>query len=123
MHSIPQGMGNLLSPSEFQGEGWIQARLFFLGSYPGAVASPDRSHRVRGELYQLLDPMPTLARLDRYEGCGPSGSTGCEYERVRMPVALFATEKVIESWVYLYCLETAGLPCIEAGDYRRYLLR
>ena len=25
--------------------------------------------------------------------------------------------------VYLYCLETAGLPCIEAGDYRRYLLR
>lgn len=123
MRKIPRGMGHLLAPSEFLGDGWIQARLFSLGHYPGAVLSNNPSERVLGELHRLLDPEPTLARMDEYEGCEDRRPESSEYRRVRLSVTLLSKEgQVHEAWVYIYNHDTQGLRPIPNGDYLSYAI-
>jgi gamma-glutamylcyclotransferase (GGCT)/AIG2-like uncharacterized protein YtfP len=82
------------------GPGHIQARLYDLGDYPGAVASTRRGDRVTGRLYRLLAPLTTLARLDHYEGYDPSAEPASEF--VRRPVAAARAGGPVLAWVYYY---------------------
>jgi gamma-glutamylcyclotransferase (GGCT)/AIG2-like uncharacterized protein YtfP len=56
----------LRASADFEREAAIRGRLQALGPYSAFV--PDGDEEVRGELYRLREPEPTLAALDDYEG-------------------------------------------------------
>lgn len=64
------------------GTGFINAWLYDLGRYPGAVFDPSSSDHVFGEIYEVLNAKMLLRSLDRYEGA--------EYQRV--PVDVYTDE-------------------------------
>ena len=91
----------LLSQSRYLGPGRISARLYNLGSYPGAVSSDKARDSVHGDVVKLLRPASTLAWLDKYEGCGASAPEPQAYQRVIAPVVL-STGESLNAWIYFY---------------------
>ena len=91
----------LESQSFYLGPGRISARLYKLGSYPGAVPSDKARDSVQGDVVKLLRPASTLAWLDKYEGCGAGAPEPQAYQRVIAPVVLSAGES-LNAWVYFY---------------------
>jgi gamma-glutamylcyclotransferase (GGCT)/AIG2-like uncharacterized protein YtfP len=89
--------------SLYLGPGRISAKLYNVGSYPGAIRSGDGAGWVHGDAVKLLRPAATLAWLDAYEGCGAGAPEPWPYERVVAPVVLFRGE-VRNAWVYFYML-------------------
>ena len=100
------------------GPGSISARLYKIGSYPGAVASNKSQDSVHGDVVKLLRPAATLAWLDRYEGCGDTAPELGVYERVMAPVSL-ATGGVRDGWVYFYRLPVHRARWIPHGRFLR----
>lgn len=91
----------LESQSLYLGSGRIAARLYNLGSYPGAVPSDKTRDSVHGDMVKLLRPASTLAWLDKYEGCCADTAEPQAYERVIAPVVL-RTGETRDAWVYFY---------------------
>lgn len=91
----------LESQSLYLGAGCIAARLYNLGSYPGAVPSDKTRDSVHGDMVKLLRPASTLAWLDKYEGCCADTAEPQAYERVIAPVVL-RTGETRDAWVYFY---------------------
>jgi gamma-glutamylcyclotransferase (GGCT)/AIG2-like uncharacterized protein YtfP len=89
------------SQSLYLGSGRISARLYNLGSYPGAVPSDKIRDSVHGDMVKLLRPASTLAWLDKYEGCCADTAEPQAYERVIAPVVL-RTGETRDAWVYFY---------------------
>lgn len=87
--------------SLYLGPGRISARLYNLGSYPGAVPSDNARDSVHGDVVKLLRPAATLAWLDEYEGCGADAPEPHAYQRVIAPVVL-STGESLNVWVYFY---------------------
>jgi gamma-glutamylcyclotransferase (GGCT)/AIG2-like uncharacterized protein YtfP len=99
------------------GHGWIDAALFDLGAYPGAIPSP--TSRVRGELHRMHDPAATLRALDEYEGYHPADD-GCLFVRRAVSVTL-DDHSVEQAWVYFFNAPLGAAARIESGDYLKYL--
>jgi len=93
--------------AEYAGRGHVEARLFDLGAYPGAVRDPHGI--VSGEVYRIAEPALWTA-LDSAEGP--------QYHReeaaVRMPDGGAAV-----AFVYWYRGPLRGVP-IPGGDYRAH---
>ena len=100
----------------FVGDGRFAGRLFDVGTYPAALADPERNSTVRGEVYQILRPSTLMPALDRLEGCGPSDPEPHLYRRETMEVELDRGRR-LNAWVYLYNRSTEGLRPISHGDY------
>jgi gamma-glutamylcyclotransferase (GGCT)/AIG2-like uncharacterized protein YtfP len=103
--------------SLYLGPGRVSARLYRLGSYPGAVPSDKASDSVHGEVVKLLRPVWTLAWLDEYEGCGAGAAEPQAYERVIAPVVLSDGEKR-DAWVYFYRMPVRRARRIPHGRFR-----
>src|SRR4029078_3551202 len=102
MSSAGHPMGERLRrEARLIGKATIQARLYRISWYPGAVASGDPSERVHGEVYALDDPTRALAWLHAYEGIRRENREENEYERAERPARLAQGEEVV-AWVYLY---------------------
>ena len=115
--SAAHPMHGLLQPAEFVGHGEFRGRLYDLGAYPGAVASDDPTDIVQGEIYRLADPLATLARLDRYEGCAETTAAAkAEYVRSVTSIRLSAGG-CVRAYIYLYQRSCAGLTRITSGDF------
>jgi gamma-glutamylcyclotransferase (GGCT)/AIG2-like uncharacterized protein YtfP len=99
------------------GAGSIQARLYRISWYPGAVEGGEPGQRVHGELYALDDPARSLAWLDAYEGLAPGRLESEKYARVERPV-LLASGAQMGAWVYLYKGDVQGLPAVAGGLWR-----
>lgn len=93
----------LRSQSVLIGPATIQAKLFHLGSYPGAVLSRWPADIVHGNLVRLTAPERSLAWLDKYEGCSDAQPRPHAYNRVIMTVRLISGEQRC-AWGYLYNL-------------------
>jgi gamma-glutamylcyclotransferase (GGCT)/AIG2-like uncharacterized protein YtfP len=104
------------SQSLYLGPGRIAARLYNLGSYPGAVPSDKARDSVHGDVVKLLRPAATLAWLDKYEGCGAEAPEPQAYERVTAPVVLRAGES-LNAWVYFYKMPVHRARHISHGCY------
>lgn len=66
---------------------------------------------VKGEVYELTDPVTVLAHLDAYEGI--EGHSDDEYVRRCLPVE---TPKGPKScWAYVFNLSPDGLSRVESG--------
>ncbi|MAD74304.1 MAG: gamma-glutamylcyclotransferase [Rheinheimera sp.] len=98
------------------GQGRLQAKLYLVDYYPGAVASNNPQWQVTGEVYQLKQPALLLAELDQYEECGPGFASPTEYLRLKQPIMLNSGE-IITAWVYIYNQSTDGLQQILSGDF------
>jgi gamma-glutamylcyclotransferase (GGCT)/AIG2-like uncharacterized protein YtfP len=99
------------------GHGWIDAALFDLGAYPGAI--PSSVSRVRGELHRMHDPATTLRALDEFEGYHPE-EDGSLFVRRSVSVTL-DDHRVDQAWVYFFNAPLGAAPRIEPGDYLKYL--
>ncbi len=97
----------------------IQARLYDLGAYPGAVASKSRRDRVYGLLITLDDPR-LLQRIDRYEDYFHHDLEGSEFMRVRVRAQRRGSRRPIRCWVYLYNGDVSDKPRIPGGDYLKF---
>jgi gamma-glutamylcyclotransferase (GGCT)/AIG2-like uncharacterized protein YtfP len=102
----------------FRGHGTIAAALFDLGIYPAAV--PDEDGRVRGEIYQMLQPAVVLRALDEIEGYRPGEPETSLYTRTLTPVTTDEGERV-NAWAYFYNAPLGRAERIESGDYLEYL--
>ncbi len=108
-------MARLLQPATFVGEASVAGRLYELGRYPGMIAPRAPGDWVRGEVYTLLKPKLTLARLDEYEDCRPHAGSA-EFVRKRLPVRL-DNGRPVRAWVYRYNGTLARATLIPSGDY------
>jgi gamma-glutamylcyclotransferase (GGCT)/AIG2-like uncharacterized protein YtfP len=72
----------LAKHARFVGNATVSGRLFDLGEYPGMI-SPDETHEVLGEIYEIDKDHWTdvVARLDKYEGCSSEDPPPHEYRR------------------------------------------
>jgi gamma-glutamylcyclotransferase (GGCT)/AIG2-like uncharacterized protein YtfP len=102
----------------FQGRGFIEAALFDLGIYPAAVPAVDS--RVRGEVYELTEPMMALRSLDELEGYRPGEPESSLYTRRRTQVTM-DDGTLVEAWAYFYNAPLGRAERIESGDYLEHL--
>jgi gamma-glutamylcyclotransferase (GGCT)/AIG2-like uncharacterized protein YtfP len=117
MSSAGHPMGERLRrEARLIGKATIQARLYRISWYPGAVASGDPDEHVHGEVYALENPDRGLAWLDAYEGIRPGNRDENEYERAERPARLARGEE-IAAWVYLYRKDAAGLSAVPGGRW------
>lgn len=109
--------GDLLARfGEYLGEGVIQARLFEVAGYPGAVVADNPSALVTGEVYRLRQPRIAWPNIDQYEGCAANSPRPHEFVRERYPVRL-SDGRQITAWVYFYQRDVSGLRQIYSGDF------
>jgi gamma-glutamylcyclotransferase (GGCT)/AIG2-like uncharacterized protein YtfP len=101
---------------EYVTDATLQAKLFEVAGYPGAVESGNSDDRVHGELYRIVDKDLLLAQLDEYEACSDRFPQPHEYVRKKLPVTVAANEK-IEAWVYVFNHAVTGLRQIMSGNY------
>jgi gamma-glutamylcyclotransferase (GGCT)/AIG2-like uncharacterized protein YtfP len=100
------------------GQGKVNADLYDLGRYPGAVRRREATE-VIGDVFELTSPENVLRTLDRYEGIGP-GKAATEFVRRRSRVKL-RSGQTVTAWVYWYNLEPAGKIRIKHKNYLNYL--
>jgi gamma-glutamylcyclotransferase (GGCT)/AIG2-like uncharacterized protein YtfP len=108
----------LSGQSRYLGPGCISAKLYNLGSYPGAVPSDKPQDSVHGDVVELLRPASTLAWLDTYEGCGAGAPEPRAYERVIAPV-IFDTGERRDAWVYFYKMPVGDARRLPHGRFLR----
>jgi gamma-glutamylcyclotransferase (GGCT)/AIG2-like uncharacterized protein YtfP len=114
---VRNSMFHLLArEARFIGRARVQGFLLDLGEYPGFVPSAAPGEWVHGEVYALDFPDQTIARLDEYEGCGPSDPPPHEFERVVTEIVLGAGQAET-AWVYVYRGVTGDKRRIPSGDY------
>jgi len=102
----------------YRGCGVIEAALFDLGIYPAAVPAVDS--RVRGEVYELTDPMMALRTLDELEGYRPGEPESSLYTRRRALVTM-DDGTLVDAWAYFYNAPLGRAERIESGDYLVHL--
>ena len=111
-------MGKVNHLLHYVGRGKVNADLYDLGRYPGAIRS-SKGPEVIGDVFELSEPERVLRTLDRYEGIG-AGQTASEFIRRRSKVKL-RSGKTITAWVYWYNFDPGGKIRIKHKDYLNYL--
>jgi gamma-glutamylcyclotransferase (GGCT)/AIG2-like uncharacterized protein YtfP len=113
------GRLNIDQHLSLRGRGSIPAALFDLGIYPAAVPTPDS--RVRGEVYELREPVVgALRALDELEGYRPTDPETSLYTRMRTPVTM-EDGTTLEAWAYFYNAPLGRAERIQSGDYLEHL--
>lgn len=123
--SLMKGSGHPLSEElasifEYLSTGYIQAKLYYLEGYPGAVRSEDTADRVYGQVYRKPGNSDTLMnRINRYEGYDPEAPGKSLF--VPETVEVHTPERTITAGCYLYRGSLRGYARIPGGDYLSYL--
>ena len=104
----------------FETEGYFKGKLYDIGSYVGAVISPDTQSKVYGELYKISNTEKVFRILDAFEGCSEQFAKPKEYVRKKIPV-IINDGNPISSWAYLYNRDISKLRLIPSGDYLEHL--
>lgn len=83
------------------GPGTVQARVYDLGPYPGAIPNASPTDRVSGHVLQLRGGPATLRILDRYEQYDPRQPTRSVFVRACTHVTLH-NGRHVNAWIYWY---------------------
>ncbi|HEV2134966.1 MAG TPA: gamma-glutamylcyclotransferase family protein [Terracidiphilus sp.] len=89
------------------GAGWIRARLYDFGRYPGAILDEDESAEIEGVVFELPDDADFLRQLDVYEEFSPGAPEDSLFVRELHPVRLDSGGTLM-CWIYLYNRDPAG---------------
>jgi gamma-glutamylcyclotransferase (GGCT)/AIG2-like uncharacterized protein YtfP len=108
-----------LKEAEFIGHGFVFAKLYDFGDYPGMVLDMSQEHKVFGHIYRLKSPEKTLPLLDEYEDINPSFPEDNEY--IRTVIKVMSEGREINAYAYLYVKDVLPLQKIPSGDYLSYL--
>lgn len=92
-----------------------RGRLYRVSHYPGMLISRKPNEWVLGELYRMQSARALLARLDRYEECGPGFPPPTEYLRRR--VRVWSRQGCVMAWTYLYNHAVCESTRIPSGDF------
>lgn len=96
---------------EYIGQAKVQANLYDLGKYPGAVQE-DNNNEVVGDVFLIDNPDRTFKILDRYEGE--------KFTRNKNRIRL-RSGKLIDAWIYWYNQKPHKKQKIKYKDYLNYL--
>jgi gamma-glutamylcyclotransferase (GGCT)/AIG2-like uncharacterized protein YtfP len=99
----------------FECNGKIEAELYELGAYPGAIEK--RGAYVYGEVYEV-DSEETLQKLDAYEGYYPENPKRSLFTRQKTEVTMEDGTKILAT-VYFYNKNVNGLKALESGKWNR----
>jgi len=113
-----EGRARLDVMLNMEGRGSIDAALFDLGIYPGAIPAGDS--KVWGEVHRMLDPVAVLTTLDEIEGVRPGQPDASLYRREETLVTLGDGQRV-SAWAYFYNAPLGRAQRIESGDYLQHL--
>jgi gamma-glutamylcyclotransferase (GGCT)/AIG2-like uncharacterized protein YtfP len=101
------------------GKGFVKAKLFDLGAYPGAVNVVQRTNKVHGEIVEIIPEKLdfVLHFLDKYEEVGKHPQKGL-FKRAKALVNTVEGKKIY-AWVYWYNKNTSKNKEIKSGIYRQ----
>lgn len=97
---------------EYIGEAKVDAALYDLGKYPGAIKEKNNISEVVGDVFLINNSDRIFKILDKYEGE--------EFRRRKDQVKLKSGE-VLNAWVYWYNLKPDKNRKINYKDYLNYL--
>jgi gamma-glutamylcyclotransferase (GGCT)/AIG2-like uncharacterized protein YtfP len=100
---------------KFLGEGYVYAKLYDIGEYPGAI--PAKKVKLKGEIYEFSAKKrdEILKNLDQYEGIEQNNPQN-EYKREETNVRL-TSGKQTQAWIYWYQLPVSERKRIKTDDY------
>ncbi len=96
---------------EYIGRAKVEASLYDLGKYPGAIKENNKNEVV-GDVFLIENPDRTFKILDRYEGN--------KFTRNKSRIRL-RSGKSIDAWVYWYNQKPMEKQKINYKDYFNYL--
>ncbi|WP_096085705.1 gamma-glutamylcyclotransferase family protein [Agaribacterium haliotis] len=102
---------------DFFGDARIQARLYEVDGYPGAVDSQHINEQVLGELYRIREQQQLFRELDEYEQCNDNYPQPHEYLRCIRNCTLLDSGQQVKAWFYLFTHNTETLQRIDSGDW------
>ena len=111
-------MASIIKSLTFIGPATVQAKLYDLGEYPGAVLDSSES-KVFGKAFEFSDDEGLLKTLDRYEGFDSEDLKHNLFIRTKTDATLNDGSS-IECWIYVYNQDTNDAHLIECGDYIKY---
>ena len=114
------GRTRIDSELTFKGRGSIAAALFDLGMYPAAVPADHENARVRGEIYEMANPVVVLQVLDEIEGYKTTEPDTSLYSR-RLTRVTLDDGRTVDAWAYFYNAPLGHAARIDSGDYLEYL--
>jgi gamma-glutamylcyclotransferase (GGCT)/AIG2-like uncharacterized protein YtfP len=98
------------------GNGYIFARLYDLGEYPGAVLDHSKRHKVFGKIFELPGDRKLLEQLDQYEAFNPKQPSASLFVRKRIAINRSNCPPVT-GWVYEYNHDVDSSSAIKSGHY------
>ncbi len=101
-----------------KGSGYVKAKLFDLGEYPGAVNTV-KTDKVYGDIVEITPEKLTfvLEELDKYEEVNKNPSKSL-FKRA-ITFVNTAEGKRVKAWIYWYNQETDGYNVIKGGVYKK----
>jgi gamma-glutamylcyclotransferase (GGCT)/AIG2-like uncharacterized protein YtfP len=112
----PRALAATLKRLKPVGKGFIFARLYDLGDYPGAVLDPNGRHKVFGLIYELPRDEKALERLDAYEEFDPRHPAASLFVRKRAAINR-PNQPPLTGWVCEYNRDVNSSPLIKSGHY------
>lgn len=102
-------------------EGVITGALYDVGPFPAVLPPQPNGHvyKIKGELYQINDPLVLFETLDLVEGYNHRYPQGSLFVREKTMAETVHGPK--EVWAYFYNQPLENAVLIESGDYREYL--
>lgn len=119
--NTPREIAATLKQLKPVGKGYIFARLYDLGEYPGAVLDDSKHHKVFGKIFELSADRRLLERLDDYEAFDPKRPAGSLFVRKRTAINR-TNQPPLTGWVYEYNREVNSSSVIKSGHYSKLSL-
>ena len=104
--------GQVSKDMEYIGKAKVEASLYDLGKYPGAIREKSNKNEVVGDVFLINNSDRIFRILDKYEGD--------KFSRKKNLVRL-KSGKSVNAWVYWYNLKPAKDRIIKYKDYLNYL--
>lgn len=123
MKDTQHPMAKLLAEhSEYICRATLQAQLYLIDYYPGAILSNNANDIVYGDLYKLSSTGWLLDELDDYEECSSAFPEPHEYDRQCVSVhPLDSSLNISTAWAYLYRYSIKNKPQIIDGQFEMHI--
>lgn len=114
----PQEIAATIKHFNSVGPGFIFARLYDMGEYPGAVLDGSERAKVFGKIWELPANAALLERLDAYEEFDPEDPGTSLFVRKRATIYR-ENRRPLRGWVYEYNRAVKSAPVITTGRYSK----
>ena len=114
----PAGIAATVDRLKPAGDGFVRARLYDLGEYPGIVLD-ETGEKIPGKIFRLPAEPEVLKRLDEYEEFDAAQPEASLFVRKKWPVTKKNGNKKLICWVYVYNPHAGVAPANVSADLPR----